>query len=101
MSLFIYFSYLCYVFVLTHPFPHPFPHPFTPSPPPPQLLALTHAQTPLKGGENVPLHPSDFSGVTPRKQDLRTPNVLATPGTLAIPGTRSRMNFVVLFLFFF
>lgn len=32
------------------------------------LVALTNAQTPLKGGENTPLHPSDFSGATPRSQ---------------------------------
>lgn len=43
------------------------------------LVALTTAQTPLKGGENTPLHPSDFSGATPRPQNIQTPNVLATP----------------------
>uniref|UniRef100_A0A7S4NSW8 Cell division cycle 5-like protein n=1 Tax=Paramoeba aestuarina TaxID=180227 RepID=A0A7S4NSW8_9EUKA len=44
------------------------------------LLAMNSAETPLKGGENVPLHPSDYSGVTPKRMDMRTPNVLATPG---------------------
>jgi pre-mRNA-splicing factor CDC5/CEF1 len=48
------------------------------------LIALTTAQTPLKGGENTPLHPSDFSGATPRPHDIQTPNVLATP--LRTPG---------------
>jgi len=43
------------------------------------LIALTNAQTPLKGGENTPLHPSDFSGATPRPQNIQTPNALATP----------------------
>lgn len=43
------------------------------------LVALTNAQTPLKGGENTPLHPSDFSGATPRPSNIQTPNVLATP----------------------
>jgi len=38
------------------------------------LLALTSAQTPLFGGSNAPLHPSDFSGVTPRPHDISTPN---------------------------
>ncbi len=32
------------------------------------LVALTQAETPLKGGENTPLHPSDFSGITPKRQ---------------------------------
>lgn len=37
------------------------------------------------------LHPSDFSGATPRRTDLRTPNPLATPlrahgGVPATPG---------------
>lgn len=35
------------------------------------LIALTNAQTPLKGGENTPLHPSDFSGATPRTQAIQ------------------------------
>jgi len=46
------------------------------------LVALTHGDTPLKGGENTPLHPSDFTGITPRRAEVQTPNalVLATPG---------------------
>jgi pre-mRNA-splicing factor CDC5/CEF1 len=43
------------------------------------LLALTSGETPLKGGENTPLHPSDFSGATPRRFEVQTPNALATP----------------------
>jgi len=43
------------------------------------LRALTEASTPLIGGENVPLHPSDFSGATPKRLDIATPNTLATP----------------------
>ncbi|KAG8369461.1 hypothetical protein BUALT_Bualt14G0016100 [Buddleja alternifolia] len=45
---------------------------------------LTQSQTPLFGGENPMLHPSDFSGVTPKKKDIETPNPLLTPS--ATPG---------------
>ncbi|XP_011084262.1 cell division cycle 5-like protein isoform X1 [Sesamum indicum] len=45
---------------------------------------LTQSQTPLLGGENPMLHPSDFSGVTPKKRDIATPNPLLTPS--ATPG---------------
>jgi len=47
------------------------------------LLALTQAQTPLKGGENAALTPMDFSGITPKSRVAATPNALlgnATPG---------------------
>ncbi|XP_076054718.1 cell division cycle protein 21 [Oratosquilla oratoria] len=44
------------------------------------IMALTHVDTPLKGGLNTPLHQSDFSGVEPSKNALQTPNtVLGTP----------------------
>ena len=44
------------------------------------LMALTNVDTPLKGGLNTPLHQSDFSGVTPQRQAVQTPNtVLTTP----------------------
>eukprot|EP00246_Nothoceros_aenigmaticus_P010085 TRINITY_DN26402_c0_g1_i1.p1 TRINITY_DN26402_c0_g1~~TRINITY_DN26402_c0_g1_i1.p1 ORF type:complete len:831 (+),score=203.43 TRINITY_DN26402_c0_g1_i1:107-2599(+) len=43
------------------------------------LARLRETQTPLFGGENPELHPSDFSGVTPKKKDLQTPNPIATP----------------------
>jgi len=53
------------------------------------LVALTTAATPLKGGENTPLHPSSFDGVTPSRKQIQTPNVLATPfRTPAPPGTK-------------
>ncbi|PIN03481.1 mRNA splicing protein CDC5 (Myb superfamily) [Handroanthus impetiginosus] len=45
---------------------------------------LTQSQTPLLGGENPMVHPSDFSGVTPKKRDMATPNPLLTPS--ATPG---------------
>ncbi|XP_020079676.1 cell division cycle 5-like protein [Ananas comosus] len=48
------------------------------------LARLRESQTPLLGGENPDLHPSDFSGVTPRKREIQTPNPMATP--LASPG---------------
>jgi pre-mRNA-splicing factor CDC5/CEF1 len=44
------------------------------------IMALTHVDTPLKGGLNTPLHESDFSGVTPQHGAVATPNtVIATP----------------------
>lgn len=44
------------------------------------MMALTHVDTPLKGGLNTPLHNPDFSGVVPQTQTVATPNtVLATP----------------------
>ncbi|XP_075089622.1 cell division cycle 5-like protein [Nicotiana tabacum] len=45
---------------------------------------LTQSQTPLLGGDNPMLHPSDFSGVTPKKREVQTPNPLLTPS--ATPG---------------
>lgn len=52
------------------------------------LARLREAQTPLLGGENPVLHPSDFSGVTPRKREIQTPNPMATPSATpsATPG---------------
>ncbi|GFR13319.1 cell division cycle 5-like protein [Trichonephila clavata] len=57
------------------------------------IMALTNVDTPLKGGLNTPLHESDFSGVTPRKDIVATPNnLIATPfrppthGTGITPG---------------
>ena len=44
------------------------------------LARLRQVQTPLLGGENPELHPSDFSGVTPKKREIQTPNPIATPG---------------------
>jgi pre-mRNA-splicing factor CDC5/CEF1 len=44
------------------------------------IMALTHVDTPLKGGLNTPLHDSDFTGVNPQKDSVQTPNtLLATP----------------------
>lgn len=44
------------------------------------MMALTHVDTPLKGGSNTEIMNSDFSGVTPSKEVVATPNtVLATP----------------------
>ncbi|KAG0459861.1 hypothetical protein HPP92_022989 [Vanilla planifolia] len=48
------------------------------------LARLRESQTPLLGGENPELHPSDFSGVTLKKREMQTPNPLATP--LLSPG---------------
>lgn len=44
------------------------------------IMALTNVDTPLKGGLNTPLHESDFSGVTPKRDVVATPNnLIATP----------------------
>ncbi|UYV75379.1 CDC5L [Cordylochernes scorpioides] len=44
------------------------------------IMALTHTDTPLKGGVNTPLHNPDFSCITPRRDMVQTPNlVLAFP----------------------
>ncbi|KAF8394275.1 hypothetical protein HHK36_020482 [Tetracentron sinense] len=48
------------------------------------LARLRESQTPLLGGENPELYPSDFSGVTPKKREIQTPNPMATP--LSTPG---------------
>lgn len=44
------------------------------------VMALTHTETPLKGGINTPLTQTDFSGTLPQALALATPNtVIATP----------------------
>ena len=48
------------------------------------LARLRESQTPLLGGENPELHPSDFSGVTPKRREIETPNPMLTPS--ATPG---------------
>ncbi|KAF3790048.1 Cell division cycle 5-like protein [Nymphaea thermarum] len=48
------------------------------------LARLRESQTPLLGGDNPELHPSDFSGVTPKKREIQTPNPMATP--MMTPG---------------
>jgi pre-mRNA-splicing factor CDC5/CEF1 len=53
------------------------------------LARLTFAPTPLVGGVNEPLHPSDFTGVAPKRDSVRTPNVFATPRVIA--GATPRM----------
>lgn len=44
------------------------------------VMALTHVETPLKGGMNTPLTQTDFSGTLPQSSLMATPNtVIATP----------------------
>lgn len=44
------------------------------------VMALTHVETPLKGGMNTPLTSTDFSGTLPQSVAIATPNtVIATP----------------------
>jgi pre-mRNA-splicing factor CDC5/CEF1 len=44
------------------------------------LIAMTKAQTPLHGGENPTLHPTDFGGITPQNRQIATPNTLSGEG---------------------
>eukprot|EP00873_Tetraselmis_striata_P039413 jgi/Tetstr1/459677/TSEL_005032.t1 len=50
------------------------------------LAKMSNLNTPLIGGDNPELHPSDFSGATPRAQVASTPNPAATPLQGATPG---------------
>lgn len=53
------------------------------------LVALTNAATPLKGGDSVELKEgTGFGGVTPQSNRITTPNVIAnsTPGRGVTPG---------------
>ncbi|KAH8596111.1 pre-mRNA splicing factor component-domain-containing protein [Bisporella sp. PMI_857] len=47
------------------------------------IRALTETKSSLLGGENTPLYEgagsTGFDGVTPRRQDIQTPNPMATP----------------------
>ncbi|KAK8379302.1 hypothetical protein O3P69_019288 [Scylla paramamosain] len=44
------------------------------------IMALTHVDTPLKGGANTPLNVQDFGGIEPSKASVQTPNtILGTP----------------------
>eukprot|EP01134_Creolimax_fragrantissima_P007395 CFRG7395T1 len=55
------------------------------------LIALTNAQTPLLGGDNVTLNQSSFKGVTPQRQIMQTPNtVLKTPAHAGLPDASGR-----------
>lgn len=54
------------------------------------IRALNDTNSALLGGENTPLHEGSsstgFEGITPRKQDLSTPNPMATPARLGADG---------------
>lgn len=55
------------------------------------LIALTNVETPLKGGLNTPLFESDFSGITPRRDIIQTPNtMLGTPATQRKDGKNQK-----------
>jgi hypothetical protein len=53
------------------------------------LRMLQQGQGPLLGGENPELHPSDFTGVTPRSAPSQTPNPLAAAAAAAGGATPS------------
>lgn len=62
------------------------------------IIALTHVETPLKGGANTQVHETDFSSALPTPMAIATPNtVLATPlqrnadGTMT-PGFQTPAN---------
>ncbi|TAQ91652.1 hypothetical protein B7494_g46 [Chlorociboria aeruginascens] len=54
------------------------------------IRALTETQSSLLGGENTPLYEgagsTGFDGITPRKQQIETPNPMATPLRQAANG---------------
>ena len=50
------------------------------------LARLNNMETPLMGGENPELHPSDFSGMTPRATVAATPNPLLLAATPRLGG---------------
>lgn len=50
------------------------------------LARLQAMTTPLVGGENPELNPSDFSGITPRPTVAATPNPLAAMAAAATPA---------------
>ncbi|PIA36403.1 hypothetical protein AQUCO_03400352v1 [Aquilegia coerulea] len=54
------------------------------------LARLRESQTPLLGGDNPELHPSDFSGVTPKKREIQTPHPMSTPSTPGAMGLTPR-----------
>ena len=61
------------------------------------LLRLVNARTPLLGGENAHLHPSDFSKATPQHQIIATPKPVtpligASPFTSAAPSTPASLH---------
>ncbi|OWM81508.1 cell division cycle 5-like protein [Punica granatum] len=56
------------------------------------LARLRESQTPLFGGQNPDLHPSDFSGVTPKKRELQTPNPMLTPSMTPGGGVTPRLG---------
>eukprot|EP01104_Vermistella_antarctica_P013882 TRINITY_DN427_c0_g1_i1.p1 TRINITY_DN427_c0_g1~~TRINITY_DN427_c0_g1_i1.p1 ORF type:complete len:823 (+),score=272.92 TRINITY_DN427_c0_g1_i1:267-2735(+) len=43
------------------------------------LIKMINQETPLLGGANPDLNPSDYSGLTPRHVPIQTPNLLLTP----------------------
>jgi len=51
------------------------------------LAKMNNLNTPLIGGDNPELHPSDFSGATPRPQTASTPNPAATPLQQSVGAT--------------
>lgn len=50
------------------------------------LIRLTNTETPLKGGENVELHPTSFAGATPRSGLMTTPSHM-TPARPGLSGS--------------
>ena len=55
------------------------------------LARLNNMETPLLGGENPELHPSDFSGMTPRAPVAATPNPLLLATTPRLGGATPSM----------
>eukprot|EP01135_Chromosphaera_perkinsii_P003205 Nk52_evm12s238 gene=Nk52_evmTU12s238 len=53
------------------------------------LAALTQQQSALHGGENTPLHSSDFRGLTPARTVTATPNMVLRTPAMGPPGART------------
>ncbi|GJQ15772.1 hypothetical protein GpartN1_g7563.t1 [Galdieria partita] len=57
------------------------------------LLHMSSSQTPLEGGENLPLSNVNFSqGLTPKQKVLQTPNPLLTPSAAVSPSPFSSVS---------
>lgn len=52
------------------------------------IIALQNVQTPLKGGENVPLMESSFEGSTPKRVAVQTPNVVLGSTPFRTPSSQ-------------
>lgn len=62
------------------------------------MMALTHVDTPLKGGLNTELQNSDFGGVTPSKDIVATPNTVLTTPFRSHRGPDGKCFFIIFYI---